>query len=122
MLLTKDMNSLDILKGLVEKVIFDQDNLNSLKTKITQLSRDEISPKEMKQLILNQRAVMLDEILELFPFFIKKLQENENSTAKSSNSYMLSELEQKFREREELLELIAKRIQGLVQENEKNKF
>lgn len=110
------MNSLDILKGLVEKVIFDQDSLNLLKIKITQLSRDEISPKEMKQLILNQRAMMLDEILELFPYFIKNLQVNDNSRTQSSDINK-SELEQKLGEREELLELVAKRIQGLVQGN-----
>jgi hypothetical protein len=112
-----DVNSLDILKGLVEKVIFDQDNLNSLKTKIKQLSRDEITPKEMKQLILNQRAIMLDDILELFPFYINKLQENKQSRSKSSNSNSISELEEKLGEREELLELLARRIQGLVQGN-----
>ncbi len=112
-----DVNSLDILKGLVEKVIFDQDNLNSLKTKIKQLSRDEITQKEMKQLILNQRAIMLDDILELFPFYINKLQENEQSRTKSSNSNSISELEEKLGEREELLELLARRIQGLVQGN-----
>ena len=111
-----DVNSLDILKGLVEKVIFSGDNLNLLKIKITQLSRNEITPKEMKQLILNQRATMLDEILELFPFFIKNLQENDNSRAKSSD-INTSDLEQKLGEREELLELVARRIQGLVQGN-----
>lgn len=111
-----DVNSLDILKGLVEKVIFSGDNLNLLKIKITQLSRDEITPKEMKQLILNQRATMLDEILELFPFFIKNLQENDNSRTISSD-INTSDLEQKLGEREELLELVAKRIQGLVQGN-----
>jgi len=109
-----DVNSLDILKGLVEKVIFSGDNLNLLKIKITQLSRDEITPKEMKQLILNQRATMLDEILELFPFFIKKLQESDNSRTASSD-INTSDLEQKLGEREELLELVARRIQGLVQ-------
>ena len=111
-----DVNSLDILKGLVEKVIFDQDNLNLLKIKITQLSRDEITPKEMKQLILNQRGMMLDEILELFPFFIKSLQISDNSRMNSSDIDS-PELKQKLGEREELLELIAKRIQGLVQGN-----
>ena len=114
--MTTTLNSLDILKGLVEKVLFHQDNLNVLKTKITQLSRNEISQKEMKQLILNQRASMLDEILELFPFYIKKIQENRNSRTNSSNSDT-SELEKKLREREELLELVARRIEGLVQGN-----
>ena len=111
-----DVNSLDILKGLVEKVIFSGDNLNLLKIKISQLSRDEITPKEMKQLILNQRATMLDEILELFPFFFKKLQENDNSRTNSSD-INISDLEQKLGEREELLELVARRIQGLVEGN-----
>ena len=114
--MTTDVNSLDILKGLVEKVIFNQDNLNLLKIKINRLSRDEITSKEMKQLILNQRAVMLDEILELFPFFIKNLQENDNSRMQSSD-INISEFEQKLGEREELLELVARRIQGLVEGN-----
>ena len=108
-----DVNSLDILKGLVEKVIFEQDNLNLLKLKINQLSRDEITPKEMKQIILNQRAMMLEEILELFPFFIKNLQEIDNSRTKSDDNNT-SDLEQKLGEREELLELVARRIQSLV--------
>ncbi len=68
----------------------------------------------MKQLILNQRAIILDEIIELFPFFIKNLQENNNSKSETMDLHA-SELEQKFEEREELLELIARRIQGLVQ-------
>lgn len=108
--------NLDILKGLVEKVLFHQDNLNVLKNKITQLSRNEISQKEMKHLILNQRATMLDEILELFPFFINKIQENKNSRTNSSNNHN-SELEKKLKEREELLELVGKRIEELVQGN-----
>ncbi|MBY9003436.1 MAG: hypothetical protein KGD73_05655, partial [Candidatus Lokiarchaeota archaeon] len=107
-----DVNSLDILKGLVEKVIFEQDNLNLLKLKINQLSRDEITPKEMKQIILNQRAMMLEEILELFPFFIKNLQEDNSRTKSNDNN--TSVLEQKLGEREELLELVARRIQSLV--------
>ena len=109
-----DVNSLDILKGLVEKVIFEQDNLNLLKLKINQLSRDEITPKEMKQIILNQRAMMLEEILELFPFFIKNLHQEDNSRTKS-NDNNTSVLEQKLGEREELLEIVAHRIQSLVQ-------
>jgi hypothetical protein len=112
-MMTTTGSSLDILKGLVEKVLFHQDNLNVLKTKITQLSRNEISQKEMKQLILNQRAMMLDEIIELFPFFIKKIQENGNSRTNSSD-IDTSELEKKIREREELLELVARRIEGLM--------
>ncbi|MHA1372923.1 MAG: hypothetical protein ACTSVI_06995 [Promethearchaeota archaeon] len=114
--MTTDVNSLDILKGLVEKVIFSGDNLNLLKLKITQLSRDKITPKEMKQLILNQRATMLNEILELFPFFIKRREESDNSRTASSD-INISDLEQKLGEREELLELVARRIQGLVQGN-----
>jgi len=112
--MTTNMNSIDILKGLAEKVIFDRDKLNLLKTKITQLSRNEISPKEMKQVILNQRVLILDEIIELFPFFIKNLQESNNSRSESID-ISTSELKQKLGEREELLELVAKRIQGIVQ-------
>jgi len=115
--MTTTVNSLDILKGLVEKVLFDQDNLNLLKIKITQLSQNEISQKKMKQLILNQRAIMLDEILELFPFFIKKIQEDGNSRTNLSDINN-SELEKKLREREELLVLVARRIEGLVQGNQ----
>ena len=112
--MTSEVNSLDILKGLAEKVIFDQENLILLKIKIAQLSKDEITPKEMKQLILNQRAMILDGILELLPFFIDKLQKSENSMIKSNN-INTSDLERKLNEREELLELVAIRIQGLVQ-------
>ena len=73
-------NSSDILKGLVEKVVFDKDRLDLLKQKIVQLTRNEITQKEMKELILNQRAMILDEILELFPFFIKNLNDNNHIT------------------------------------------
>jgi hypothetical protein len=107
------------IEQIVEKIIFDENELERLKIAIKNSTEGKTSARELKQLILQCRGRMLEDIAA-FIFFIKKaqikhkvnLENNRNQPILSTD--VESQLREEISEKNELLEIVAQRINRLV--------
>ena len=99
-----------ILSALLEKIIFNQKELNILKEKINQVSLKIINPNELRTHIFRARVHIMEELLEFFPFYAK---ETINKTISNGSSENEESLVKQIEEREDLLELVAGRLMSI---------
>ena len=59
------------LSNSLEKIIFNENDFNNLKQTINDLTLGLIEPKKLKEIIINSRFRLLEELLEFFPFYLK---------------------------------------------------
>jgi hypothetical protein len=109
-------------KSLLKKIIFDKSHLNSLKQDIKDFNDKTITPKELKRRILIAKAEVLESLLETLPFYFQTMKplerDGKNPKSPKSNSDInvtskITALEGKLQEREELLEIIAQRLERI---------
>lgn len=110
---------------VVEKIIFNEDELEKLKIAIKKFTEGKTSEKELKQLLLQCRGRMVEEITDFGFFFTKKRTENLIQTLKSkqqpfSSTKVELQLKEEIRERNELLEIVAEKVNNFVSNMEKN--
>ena len=98
-----------ILSALLEKILFNQKELNVLKERINQVSLKKINPNELRNHIFGARVHIMEELLEFFPFYVKE-SINSNVNNESLQSERDGSLVEQIKEREELLEIVAKRL------------
>ena len=107
------------IEQIVEKNIFDENELERLKIAIKNFSEGKTSARELKLLILRCRGRILEDITA-FIFFIKKAQiKNKVNLENNHNQPILStdvesQLREEISEKSELLETVAQRINRLV--------
>jgi len=104
---------------MVEKIIFDDDELERLKIAIKNFTERKISAKDLKRLLLQCRGRMVEEMTNFGFFYAQKkpanLSQAINSKQQTSSSNEVeSQLRKEIEEKNELLETVAKRISGLV--------
>lgn len=107
------------IEQLVEKIIFNENELEKLKIAIKNSSEGKTSARELKQLILQCRGRILEDITA-YIFFIEKtqiksklnLESNQNQPFLSSDVEF--QLREEISEKSELLETVAQRINRLV--------
>lgn len=104
---------------IVEKIIFNDDELGQLKIAIKNFTNGKISAKELKRLLLQCRARMVEEITDFGFFFAKKRTANLTQTVKnkqqpSSLNKVESHLRDELKEKNRLLENVADRVNRLV--------
>ena len=100
-------------KNLVEKIVFDEDQLFQLKEVLSQLSAKKTDLKEVKQIILTQRTNISEAIIDLFSFYLNQ----QKLRLISSEGREIKNLQSKIKEREELLEEIGKRLELMTQKD-----
>jgi len=107
------------IEQLVEKIIFNENELERLKIAIKNSSEGKTSAKELKLLILQCRGRILEDITA-YIFFIEKTQiQNKLNLESYKNQPILSpdlesQLREEISEKNELLETVAQRINRLV--------
>ena len=92
------------IKGMVEKIIFNENQLLQLKTALSQLGTNKVNIKNVKRMILEQRSQIMEETIDLLHFFI----DHRLSQFEEQPSESLLELQAKLKERENLLEKIGR--------------
>ncbi len=110
---------------VVEKIIFNDDELEELKIAIRNFTEGKIGGKELKHLLLLCRGRMVEEITDFGFFFAEKrskklMQTLRNTQQTSSPTKVESQLREEILEKNKLLETVAERINGFVL-NVKNK-
>jgi len=109
-----------IFSEMIEKIFFDERELEDLKSLITDVSTGKIAPKQLKLTIIENRARMINRISQIFPFYYKQLsnqREIDNFTYNENNSNVNEELEEKNKLLEELGERIYTIKTKLLQNN-----
>ena len=104
---------------VVEKIIFNNDELEELKIAIKNFTEGKASGKELKHLLLQCRGRMVEEITDFGFFFAEKrtkklMQTLRNTQQPSSPSNLESQLRDEIIEKNELLETVARRVNNLV--------
>ena len=99
---------------VLEKIIFDEEELIELKGVVGEFTEGKVQPIQLKKKILLCRSRMLEDLIEFLLFYINsKKQEKELKT-------MDFKLKQELDERNELLEMVANRVNQLVAKLKKN--
>jgi len=104
---------------VVEKIIFNDDELEELKIAIKNFTEGKTSAKDLKSLLLQCRGRMVEEITDFGFFFAEKrtkklMQTLRNTQQTSSPIKAESQLRKEIEEKNELLEIVAKRVNRLV--------
>ena len=108
-----------LLSDLLEKIIFNENDLNEFKTAIINVSTGKIHPKLLKEKIISSRLRILEELLDLFPFYIKhinKKQSIKNFVETDQNPNVIKEL----REKNEFLTEIGSRLDIIYEKLQKD--
>jgi len=104
---------------VVEKIIFNDDELTELKIAIKNFTEGKTNAKELKHLLLQCRGRMVEEITDFGFFFAKKRTANLMETLRhkqqpSSQIKVEDQLRKELIEKNELLETVAERVNKLV--------
>ncbi|MFX1572782.1 MAG: hypothetical protein ACFFB0_08535 [Promethearchaeota archaeon] len=108
----KQKSQNEMLYNSLEKVIFDEEELENLRQSIDRLSKGQCKPIEVKRQILEFRADLLEQLQGIFQFY-------HNSFApKPVNHEIHTQLQEKNRlleEKDTLFEELGKRISNICQ-------
>jgi hypothetical protein len=101
-----------ILEELLETMIFDQERLDDLKQNIIKLELGDISKEDVWRELISHKAKLLENILKRLPSVIEIVShpQNPKNDLKAEHN---EDLLRKLKERENLLEMVAKKIQFL---------
>jgi len=106
-------------ENMVEKIIFNEDELDTLKIAIKNFSEGKTSAKELKGLLLQCRGRMVEDVTDFTFHFAQKrtetlLQTVKNNGHPTSHTKIESQLREEIQEKNELLEIVAQRVNQLV--------
>ncbi|MHA1473404.1 MAG: hypothetical protein ACTSQW_09960 [Promethearchaeota archaeon] len=101
---------------IVEKIVFDENELEKLKIAIKNFTQGKTGAKELKQLLLECRGRMVEDVTDYIFFIAKKLTNEKDKEIPQipSPSKIESELREEIKQKKELLELVARRVNNLV--------
>ena len=108
---------------MVEKIIFDQKELQTLKQTIKSFTDGNINAKELKSVLLQCRGRMVEDVNDFVSYVANTIAENVPELDKSNNEFSQEELPSsqveaqlraEIKEKNELLEIVAQRVSKLV--------
>jgi len=102
------------LSHSLEKIIFNENDFNNLKQTINDLTLGLIEPKKLKEIIINSRFRLLEELLEFFPFYLKhdSFQHSVEEFTKESEDPDPRLIEE-LKEKDEFLQELGNRIDNI---------
>lgn len=103
------------LEEMLEKIVFDKDNLIKLKSAIDKVDSGEISLKELRQKIIELRVLLLNGLIKFIPFYLKLATTKKSLGEFSQNKTNTTQLGQELQERNELLEKVGSRLNRIYE-------
>jgi len=103
-----------LLLEMIEQIILDENELETLKLLINDLSTGKITPKQLKIAIIKSRASALKRIFDIFPFYHKRIVNQQEIDKFTGNNNIDPGLIQELKERNIFLEEIGIRINKIV--------
>ena len=114
------MTATQNFEEMIEKIVFDEGELEELRIAIRNFSQGKISTKQLKQNLFRSRDRIVKDIFSFLNLSLNVARENEQAPVDSKfanpnqSSLENDQLRQKIAERNELLEVVAKRISALA--------
>ena len=102
------------LYGLLEKIIFNETEFAILKESIVSLNSGEITSKELRNIIFKNRIRILEDLIDFFPFYLNHFSSKNLVDVSNKDLKENKELEKRIKKREELLELVGKKINNIL--------
>jgi protein tyrosine phosphatase len=111
-MMSVDKDQKKLLIEMIELILLNEKELEILKVLINELSAGKIDAKQLKMAIIKSRATALKRIIDIFPFFHKRIinQQEIDKFAGNINPEVIQELEEK----DKFLEEIGVRINKIV--------
>lgn len=111
---TTMMNELkkDLLYEMLEKIIFDEAQLNILKKGIEKVADGYLTPKELRKQIIELRIRLIEQLIEFFPFFLNQSL-TENKLNEFTETGDLSILSKELEEKNSLFEEIGTKVNNI---------
>jgi len=94
---------------MLEKMLFNEKDLNALKIAIDNMNMEKISPKELRKYIIESRVKIIEKLLKFFPFYLKQVT-IEKSLEDFSRPHTNIKLEQELQEKNEFLKEVGSRV------------
>lgn len=106
--------SVEYYEKLVEPIIFNETELETLKIAIKNFTEGKTSAIELKKLLLQCRGRMVEDMAELAFMIAQRSQAEIVTRQPASPTEVESQLRKEIEEKNELLETVAKRVNNLV--------
>jgi hypothetical protein len=103
------------LTVVLEKIVFDEKELNQVKASLNSFLEGMITAKALKKTILLSRAHIMEDLLDYFVLYIKSIEEKaKNSGGPSNNGNgTVEKLKKELDDKNKLLESLARRVVDL---------
>ena len=107
-------------KQVVEKIIFDEEELEELKITIRNFTEGKIQAKQLKQKLIQNRGRVVKDLSNFLSFCVDRVRDSSqtmvtrNFTDPNQSNLVNDQIRQEIAEKNELLEVVAKRINNLV--------
>jgi len=105
---------------VIEKIVFDESELNEIKIAIRNFSKGIITPKQLKQNLLRYRGRMVKDISNFHSFCVDskrsddKASEAPKNAIKNQSNQTNIRLQQDLIERNELLKVVANKVNHIL--------
>ncbi len=108
-------------EGVIEKIVFDEGELEALKIAIRSFSKGIITAKQLKQNLLDCRGRIVEDILTFLSLdgVKNQIKVDSNFTGPDRSDLASDKLRKELAQRNELLEVVAKRINDLASKAKK---
>ena len=67
------LEKINNLNEILEKMLFNEKDLNSLKIAIKDMCMGKISPKDLRRYIIESRVKIIENLIKFFPFYLKQM-------------------------------------------------
>ena len=109
-----DKDQKKLLLEMIEQILLNEKELESLKLLINDLSTGKIDSKQLKIAIIKSRANALKRIINIFPFFHKRITNQQEIDKFTVSNPIHPELIQELEEKNNFLEEIGARIDKIA--------
>jgi len=113
-------NSKEFLYDMLEKILFDENQLTKLKDGIEEVSTGRLSPKLLRKRIIELRVEIVEKLLELFPFYLKQITVNHKINQVTEKKLTSTPSSEELQEKNELLEQVAIKINSIYDKLKEN--
>lgn len=100
---------------MIEQILLNENELKSLKLLINDLTVGKIDSKQLKIAIIKSRATALKRIFDIFPFYHKRIVNQQEIDKFTGNNNIDPGIIQELKEKDRFLEEVGIRINKIVQ-------
>ncbi len=111
------------INEMLEKLIFEEEDLKRLKFSIDQVVSGHLTSKQLREQIIESRGKIVERLLEYIPFYLEQwsIGNSINEFTNTSGIDSHSELEEKLNEKNKFLEEVGIRL-NRIHEKLRQKF